>query len=177
MAVEGLEEITCLTISSRSLIVTKGEPIVAATTITEKEPGSKTQGRHTETDDLRLGQENWKGIIGVFSSIAGEGHCRRRRRAVGADGRGRGAGVAVSSQSGEEKEEVWPAAVGEREDAENGCEGCAGGRREKREQRRDDCWWQQLQLLAGEEETIKKRGLRRGWRRSWRGKGTTGESN
>ncbi|KAJ6762439.1 hypothetical protein OIU74_025027 [Salix koriyanagi] len=82
--------------------------------------GSKTQGRHRETV-LRGGT--------LSAQVANE--IGRRRRAVGADGRGRATGVAVSSQSGEEKEEVWLAAVGEREDAENGCEGCAGGRREK----------------------------------------------
>ena len=39
MAVEELEEITCLTIASRSLIVTKVEPSVVAATVTEEEPG------------------------------------------------------------------------------------------------------------------------------------------
>jgi hypothetical protein len=38
MAVKELEEITCLTIASRSLIVMKVEPLVAAATVTEKEP-------------------------------------------------------------------------------------------------------------------------------------------
>jgi hypothetical protein len=39
MVVEELEEITCLTITSRSLIVTKIEPLVVAATMTEEELG------------------------------------------------------------------------------------------------------------------------------------------
>ena len=39
MVVEELEEITCLTIASRSLIVMKVEPSVVAATMTKEEPG------------------------------------------------------------------------------------------------------------------------------------------
>jgi hypothetical protein len=39
MAVEELEEITCLTIASRSLIVMKIEPLIVAATMIEEELG------------------------------------------------------------------------------------------------------------------------------------------